>query len=111
MLVRRCSRKKAARNGNQALYDPRHRKKKSDEYTEKLSLNKNVIDKERITIVHSHHRMATLYAELVAQKSVIRVANAHNTFTDKKKLTQWAYRNTKVIAVGEIVKKNLTDFF
>lgn len=72
---------------------------------------KNVIDKERITIVHSHHRMAALYAELVAPKSVIRVANAHNTFTDKKKLTQWAYRNTKVIAVGEIVKKNLTDFF
>lgn len=72
---------------------------------------KNVIKKERITIAHSHHRMAALYAELVAPKSVVKVANAHNTFTDKKKLTQLAYRNTKVIAVGEMVKKNLTEYF
>ena len=72
---------------------------------------KNVIKEERITIVHSHHRMAALYAEFVAPKSVVKVANAHNTFTDKKKLTQLAYRNTKVIAVGEMVKKNLTEYF
>ena len=72
---------------------------------------KNVIKEEQITIVHSHHRMAALYAELVAPKSVVKVANAHNTFTDKKKLTQLAYRNTKVIAVGEMVKKNLTEYF
>lgn len=72
---------------------------------------KNVIKEERITIVHSHHRMAAFYAELVAPRSVVKVANAHNTFTDKKKLTQLAYRNTKVIAVGEMVKKNLTEYF
>ena len=72
---------------------------------------KNIIDKEQITIVHSHHRMAAFYAELVAPKSVVKVANAHNTFTDKKKLTQLAYRNTKIIAVGEMVKKNLTEYF
>lgn len=72
---------------------------------------KSIIDKEQITIVHSHHRMAAFYAELVAPKSVVKVANAHNTFTDKKKLTQLAYQNTKVIAVGEMVKKNLTEYF
>ena len=72
---------------------------------------KNIIDKEQITIVHSHHRMAAFYAELVAPKSAVKVANAHNTFTDKKKLTQLAYRNTKVVAVGEMVKKNLTEYF
>lgn len=72
---------------------------------------KNVINEEQITIVHSHHRMAAFYAELVAPKSVVKVANAHNTFTDKKKLTQLAYRNTKVVAVGEMVKKNLTEYF
>lgn len=74
-------------------------------------LIKNVIDKEQITIVHSHHRMAAFYAELVAPKSIVKVANAHNTFTDKKKLTQLTYQNTKVIAVGEMVKKNLTEYF
>lgn len=59
---------------------------------------------------NSHHRMAAFYAELVAPKSVVKVANAHNTFTDKKKLTRLAYRNTKVIAVGEMVKKNLMEY-
>ena len=72
---------------------------------------KSIIDKEQITIVHSHHRMAAFYAEFAAPKKVVKVANAHNTFTDKKKLTQLAYRNTKVIAVGEMVKKNLTEYF
>ena len=74
-------------------------------------LIKSIIDKEQITIVHSHHRMAAFYAELVAPRSVVKVANAHNTFTDKKELTQLAYRNTKVVAVGEMVKKNLIDYF
>lgn len=72
---------------------------------------KSVIKEEQITIVHSHHRMAAFYAELTAPKDVIKIANAHNTFQDKKKLTQFAYQNTKLIAVGEMVKKNLTDYF
>lgn len=74
-------------------------------------LIKSIIKKEKITIVHSHHRMAAFYAEIAASKDVVKVANAHNTFQDKKKLTQFAYRNTEVVAVGEMVKKNLTDFF
>ena len=72
---------------------------------------KNIINKEQITIVHSHHRMAAFYTEFAAPKRVMKAANAHNTFTDKKKLTQLAYRNTKVVAVGEMVKKNLTEYF
>lgn len=74
-------------------------------------LIKSVVNKEQVTIVHSHHRMAAFYAELAAPKKVVKVANAHNTFTDKNRLTQLAYRNTKVIAVGEMVKKNLTEYF
>lgn len=74
-------------------------------------LIRSIINKERITIVHSHHRMAAFYAELAAPKEVVKVANAHNTFVDKKKLTQLAYRDTKVVAVGETVKKNLIEYF
>lgn len=74
-------------------------------------LIKSIIKKEQITIVHSHHRMAAFYAEISSSKNVIKVANAHNTFQDKKKLTQFAYRNTKVVAVGEMVEKNLVEFF
>ena len=72
---------------------------------------KSIIKREKITRVHSHHRMAAFYAELAAPKGVIKVANAHNTFQDKKKLTQFAYHNTEIIAVGEMVRENLTDFF
>lgn len=72
---------------------------------------KAIIKDEEITIVHSHHRMAAFYTELIAPKNIIKIANAHNTFFDKKKLTQLAYRNTKIVAVGEMVKRNLIDFF
>ncbi len=55
--------------------------------------------------------MAALYARLLCGKNVIRIANAHNTFQDKKVMTQIAYSGTKVIAVGERVKRNLVEYF
>ena len=72
---------------------------------------KNIIKNEQINIIHSHHRMAALYAEIIAGKSISKIATAHNTFNNKKKLTRLAYRNTKLIAVGEEVKKNLVDYY
>ena len=85
--------------------------KSPDDVIECYSKIKSIIKREQITIVHSHHRMAAFYAELTAPQNVIKIANAHNTFQNKKKLTQFAYRNTKLIAVGEMVKKNLTEYF
>lgn len=70
-----------------------------------------ILREEEITIIHSHHRMAAFYAELVAGKSIIKIANVHNTFSDKKYLTRIAYKNTKLIAVGEMVKRNLMEYF
>lgn len=72
---------------------------------------REIIKKEKITIVHSHHRMAALIAEIVSPSSVIKVANAHNTFYDKRFLTRFAYKHTHIVAVGEKVKQNLTDYF
>ena len=72
---------------------------------------KKIIKDEKITIIHSHHRMAAMYANLVANKKIIKIANAHNTFYDKKLLTKLAYKNTNIIAVGEQVKRNLTEFY
>lgn len=71
----------------------------------------SIIKKEGITVVHSHHRMAAFYTELVTSKSVLKIANAHNTFQNKKKLTKFAYKNTNIIAVGKNVKDNLTTYF
>lgn len=85
--------------------------KRLDDMVECYTKIKSIIKKEKITVIHSHHRMAAFYAELTAPKNVMKIANAHNTFQDKKKLTQFAYRNTKLIAVGEMVKKNLTEYF
>lgn len=72
---------------------------------------KSILKNENITIVHSHHRMAALYTRILSNKKILQVANAHNTFKNKKKMTQFAYSRTKVIAVGEQVKKNLIEYF
>ncbi len=72
---------------------------------------KQIIKKENITVIHSHHRMAAMYANLCSNKKMVKLANAHNTFNDKKGFTKIAYNSTKIIAVGEQVKKNLVEFF
>lgn len=72
---------------------------------------KRILKEENITIVHSHHRMAALYANLCCNNRIIKIANAHNTFYNRRFLTKLAYRNTQIIAVGEQVKKNLTEYF
>lgn len=72
---------------------------------------KQIIKDENITIIHSHHRMAAIYAILAGKKEMIKIVNVHNTFQDKKMFTKIAYTGTKIIAVGEQVKKNLTDFY
>ncbi len=76
-----------------------------------LFMLKKIIIKERITIIHSHHRMAAFYTRIVATNNIVQIVNAHNTFYDKKKLTQMAYKKANIIAVGEQVKKNLVEYF
>lgn len=72
---------------------------------------KRIVKIEQITVIHSHHRMAAFYTELLFGKKIIKIANAHNTFSDKRRLTRFAYRNTRIIAVGEKVKENLVNFY
>ena len=72
---------------------------------------KKIVKEEHISVIHSHHRMAAMYANFIGGKHIVRIANAHNTFHNKKILTRIAYRNTSLIAVGEMVKKNLEDYF
>lgn len=72
---------------------------------------KYIVKKEKITIIHSHHRMAAFYAELLFGENIIKIANAHNIFTDRVKLTRFAYHNTHMVAVGEKVKDNLVNLY
>lgn len=72
---------------------------------------RHIVKIEQITVIHSHHRMAAFYTELLFGRNIVKISNAHNTFTDKAKLTRFAYRNTHVVAVGEKVKENLVGFY
>jgi len=72
---------------------------------------KLIIKNEEISVVHSHHRMAVLYARLLCGTKITRIANAHSIFYDKKRMTKIAYAGTAVIAVGEQVKRNLLEYF
>ena len=73
---------------------------------------KRVVSEEKITIVHTHHRMAAFYVRLTGLYKYCRFINtSHNTFTNKRALTRFAYKKAHLIACGEMVKKNLIDVF
>ncbi len=72
---------------------------------------KKIIRQEKITAIHSHHRMAAFYARVAVNSNIIQIVNAHNTFYDKKMLTKMAYKKANIVAVGEQVKKNLVEYF
>ena len=67
---------------------------------------------ESITVIHTHHRMAAFYVELTGlYKKCVFINTSHNTFYNRRGLTRSAYKKAHLIACGEMVKKNLTDFF
>lgn len=71
-----------------------------------------IIKYENINIVHTHHRMAAFYTRVLSFfKKFTFINTAHNTFEDKRFLTRFSLKKAKLIAVGERVKKNLTDFY
>lgn len=72
----------------------------------------NIVKKENITTIHTHHRMAAFYVSMLGlYKKCTFIATAHNIFYDKKFLTSFAYKNCNVIACGEMVKENLVDYY
>ena len=72
-----------------------------------------IVKCEKTDIVHTHHRMAAVYARILRlfHPKLKLIYTAHNVFYDKKYLTKAALDGASVVAVGNSVKKNLTDFF
>ncbi len=71
-----------------------------------------ILRKERITVVHTHHRMAAMYARVLsAIKRFVFMNTSHNTFFDKRSLTRWVFGRAHLIACGEKVKQNLVEFY
>jgi len=76
-----------------------------------LTSIRQIIKKNDITIVHTHHRMAAFYIRLLklVHPKLIHVYTAHNVFKDKLPLYRFALKNAKSVAVGEAVNKNLKE--
>ena len=73
---------------------------------------KEIVIKEHITIIHTHHRMAAFYVQLLRlHKRCCFINTSHNTFINKRAFTRYAYKNCHLIACGEMVKKNLSEVF
>lgn len=76
-----------------------------------LTSIRQIIKKNEITIVHTHHRMAAFYIRLLKlfNSRLTHVYTAHNVFKDKLPLYRFALKNAKSVAVGEAVNKNLKE--
>lgn len=74
---------------------------------------KKIIKKEKISIIHSHHRMAAFYSKILTifNSKIKRIYTAHNIFYNKKMLLKYALSGSTIVAVGDGVKKNLTQFY
>lgn len=71
-----------------------------------------IVRAENITIIHTHHRMAAFYVTVLRlYKKCGFINTSHNTFYNKKGLTVVAYKHAKLIACGNMVKKNLVEYF
>lgn len=80
-----------------------------------LSVSNNllsIVKKENITIIHTHHRMAAFYVRLLRLYKRCKFINtSHNTFTNHRVLTMFAYKKANLIACGEMVKANLVNYY
>ena len=76
-----------------------------------LTSIRQIIKKNDISIVHTHHRMSAFYIRLLklVHPKLIHVYTAHNVFNDKLPLYRFALKNAKSVAVGEAVNKNLRE--
>lgn len=78
-----------------------------------IALLNHIVKTQKIEIIHSHHRMAALYARIlkILNPQLGLIYTAHNVFFDKKILTRTVLSRSTIVAVGEGVKKNLINVF
>ena len=72
----------------------------------------NVVIKEHIDVIHTHHRMAAFYGRFVSSITGAKcVYTAHNVFLNKRQLMRFSLKKSCIVAVGDGVKQNLIDFY
>ena len=68
----------------------------------------DIVKKEKIDIIHSHHRMTTLLSKIVSKFIKVKVIHTqHVCITDKFKFTNLTLKNIPTLAVSEGTKKGL----
>lgn len=71
-----------------------------------------VVKKNKIQVIHAHHRMAAFYARLVSIFTDSKcIYTAHNVFFNKRALLRFSLKKSKIIAVGNGVKDNLVNYY
>ncbi len=73
----------------------------------------DIMGRENINVVHTHHRVAAFYVRLIksVKPKLVFIHTAHNTFYDRKALTRFALNQSNVVAVGERVRENLLNIY
>ena len=72
----------------------------------------HIVIKENIDVIHSHHRMAAFYSRIISIFTKTRcVYTAHNVFYNKKRLLNFSLKKSRIVAVGDGVKKNLMEVY
>ncbi|MDY2882250.1 MAG: glycosyltransferase family 4 protein [Romboutsia timonensis] len=73
-----------------------------------LNIIYKIIKDENIDIVHSHHRMTTLYCKFLSRFMKFKLIHTqHLCIEDKVKFTKFALGNIPIITVSDGAKKNL----
>lgn len=73
---------------------------------------RHILKEEKITVVHTHHRMAAFYGAMLRPfYSYVFVCSVHGMFSDKRFFTRLAYSGGNIIPCGEVVKENLRQVY
>ena len=72
---------------------------------------KRFLKNNHFDIIHTHHRMAAFYISLCKPRNCKLIHTMHNSFSDKKKLTEKALKNFTVVCCGETVKKDILSAY
>ena len=71
---------------------------------------KRIVKNYNIDIIHSHHRMTTLYAKIISKITNVKVIHTEHSFNfDKKKIANIVLKNINIISISSGVKENLIN--
>ncbi|MCM3597513.1 glycosyltransferase [Metabacillus idriensis] len=73
---------------------------------------RKIVKNNSIDVIHSHHRMTTLYAKIVSKVCDVKVVHTSHLYTeDKVKLSKITLKNIPIITVSKGVKQGLINIY